>query len=37
MEQPIKSLGVFTVPIRFSPEHEASVKVWIVREGAKAA
>ena len=36
LEQPIKALGVFTVPIRFSPENEASVKVWIVREGAKA-
>ncbi len=40
LEEPIKSLGVFTVPVRLSPAHETNVKVWVVRdpgEGVVAA
>lgn len=36
LREPIKSLGVFTVPVRLSPDHEAQVKVWVVREAEKA-
>lgn len=31
LEDPIKSLGVFNVPIRLHNEVEAMVKVWVVR------
>lgn len=31
LEEPIKSLGVFTVPIRIVPEVEAKLKVWVVK------
>lgn len=36
LDEPIKALGVFTVKVRLSPEHEADVKVWVVREPEKA-
>lgn len=32
LEEPIKQLGVFEVPIRFHSEVEAKIKVWVVRE-----
>jgi large subunit ribosomal protein L9 len=31
LEEPIKSLGVFTVPIKLTPEVEGKLKVWVVR------
>jgi large subunit ribosomal protein L9 len=31
LEEPIKSLGVFTVPVKLAPEVEASLKVWVVK------
>ena len=31
LEEPIKSLGVFVVPIRIMSEVEAKLKVWIVK------
>ena len=31
LERPIKSLGVFDVPVRLSPEVTATLKVWIVK------
>jgi large subunit ribosomal protein L9 len=31
MKEPIKALGVYSVPIRLYPEVEASVKVWVVK------
>jgi large subunit ribosomal protein L9 len=31
MEDPIKTLGVFSVPIRIAPEVEAKLKVWVVK------
>lgn len=30
--EPIKALGVFTVPIRLHPEVTANLKVWVVEE-----
>ena len=32
LPEPLKALGVYTVPVKLSAEHQASVKVWIVRE-----
>lgn len=32
LEEPIKSLGVYTVPIRIFEDVIASTKVWVVRE-----
>ena len=31
LEEPIKSLGVFVVPVRVAPELEAKLKVWVVK------
>jgi large subunit ribosomal protein L9 len=31
LEEPIKTLGVFTVPVKLAPEMEAKLKVWVVR------
>ncbi len=31
MKEPIKALGVYSVPIRLYPEAEASIKVWVVK------
>ena len=31
LEEPIKSLGVFVVPIKITSEVEARLKVWVVR------
>jgi large subunit ribosomal protein L9 len=32
LQEPIKSLGIYTVPIRLHPEVTAEVKVWVVKE-----
>ncbi|MDZ4199467.1 MAG: 50S ribosomal protein L9 [Kiritimatiellia bacterium] len=32
LEEPIKALGVFQVPIRLHPELTVSLKVWVVKE-----
>ena len=32
LEEPLKALGVFEVPIKLHSEVEARIKVWIVRE-----
>lgn len=32
LNDPIKALGVYSVPIRLYPEVEASVKVWVIKE-----
>ena len=32
LDQPIKALGVYTVPIKVHPEVTAELKVWVVRE-----
>jgi large subunit ribosomal protein L9 len=31
LEEPIKQLGVYTVPVKLHPEVEVSVKVWVVK------
>jgi len=31
IEEPIKSLGVFTVSVKLSPEVETKLKVWVVK------
>lgn len=32
LEEPIKALGIYSVPIKVYPEVEANVKVWVVKE-----
>ena len=32
LEQPLKDLGVFDIPVKLHPEVETTVKVWIVEE-----
>ena len=32
LEEPIKSLGIYSVPIKLHPEVECNVKVWVVKE-----
>ena len=32
LDEPIKSLGIYSVPIKLHPEVEAKVKVWVVKE-----
>jgi large subunit ribosomal protein L9 len=32
LEQPIKSLGIFEVPVRLHPEVTAMLKLWVVKE-----
>jgi large subunit ribosomal protein L9 len=32
LEEPIKSLGIYEVPIKLHPQVTASVKVWVVKE-----
>ena len=32
LEEPIKALGVYDVPIHLHPEVETKIKVWVVRE-----
>jgi large subunit ribosomal protein L9 len=31
LEEPIKSLGIYTVPIKINPEVTANLKVWVVK------
>jgi len=32
LDEPIKSLGIYSIPIKIHPEVEAKVKVWVVKE-----
>ena len=32
VEEPIKTLGIYTVPVKLDPEVTAALKVWVVRE-----
>ncbi|MBD3225060.1 MAG: 50S ribosomal protein L9 [Caldithrix sp.] len=32
LEEPIKSLGIYSVPLKLHPEVEATIKVWVVKE-----
>jgi large subunit ribosomal protein L9 len=32
LEEPIKALGIYTVPVRLHPEVTAEIKVWVVKE-----
>lgn len=32
LEEPLKSLGIYTVPIKLSPNATADLKVWVVKE-----
>lgn len=32
MEEPIKALGIYSVPIKLHPEVEVKIKVWVVKE-----
>ena len=32
LEEPIKELGVYQIPIRLHPDVEAKIKVWVVKE-----
>lgn len=32
LEEPIKNLGMFTVPIKLHPEVTANLKIWVVQE-----
>ena len=32
LEEPLKALGIYDVPVKLHPEVEAKVKVWVVRE-----
>lgn len=32
LDEPIKSLGIYNVPVRLHPEVSADVKVWVVKE-----
>jgi large subunit ribosomal protein L9 len=32
LEEPIKSLGVYNIPIKLHPEVEAMIKLWVVRQ-----
>jgi len=32
LEEPIKALGIYSVPVRLHPEVTAEIKVWVVKE-----
>lgn len=32
LEEPIKTLGIYTVPLKLDPEVEANVKIWVVKK-----
>jgi len=32
LEEPIKNIGMYTVPIKLHPEVTAQLKVWVVQE-----
>ena len=31
LDEPIKELGIFTVPVKLHPEVDANIKVWVVK------
>lgn len=33
LEEPIKSLGIYTVPVRLNADVTANLKVWVVKDG----
>jgi len=33
LDEPLKALGVYEVPIKLHPEVEAKIKVWVVKQG----
>ena len=32
LDEPIKALGIYSVPVKVYPEVEANIKVWVVKE-----
>jgi large subunit ribosomal protein L9 len=32
LNEPIKALGIYTIPIKLHPEVEANIKLWVVKE-----
>ncbi len=32
LNEPIKALGIYTIPIKLHPEVEAKIKLWVVKE-----
>jgi len=32
LNEPIKALGIYTIPIKIHPEVEAQIKLWVVKE-----
>ena len=32
LDEPIKSLGIYTVPVKLNPDVTANLKVWVVKE-----
>lgn len=32
LDEPIRALGIYTVPIKIHPEVEAKIKLWVVKE-----
>ncbi|MFQ6092884.1 MAG: 50S ribosomal protein L9 [bacterium] len=32
LEEPLKALGIYTIPVKLHPEVEAGVKVWVVKQ-----
>lgn len=32
LDEPIKALGIYSVPIKIHPEVDATIKVWVVKE-----
>jgi len=35
LEEPIKELGIFNVPVKLSPEHTVELRVWVVEPSAE--
>ena len=32
LEEPLKALGVYTIPVKLHPDVDAAVKIWVVKE-----
>jgi len=32
LEEPIRALGIYTVPVKVFPEVEAKIKIWVIRK-----
>ena len=32
LDEPIKALGIYTIPIKLHTEVEAKIKLWVVKE-----